>query len=934
MRLVRWSVAGLLALLGPVSAWAGEEPLYQPAPAWVTEARLPDVGKTGGAPAMLIFDHQQRIEDGQLWAYVDSATRAASTEMLGQLATLTLPWLPDKGDLIVHELKILRDDQTIDLLASGKTFTVLRREEGLEQRQMTGILTATMAIEGLRVGDILRLKYSATVRDAALGGRVQSQAPLIAAPIRMGFGRLRLLWDKDSGTAWKMLADGDVPAPIRKGGQMELVVPLPLAKQPDMPGDAPGRFLHPPLLELSTFSGWADVSRVMAPLYDTKGLIPEGSPLATELAAMKTAGASQLDRAQRALRLVQDEIRYLALGMNGGNYVPQKPEQTWASRYGDCKAKTLLLLALLHGMDIEAEPVLAHSKLGDLASRRLPSAAAFDHVLVHAVIEGEDLWLDGTGSGSRIEDIHDTPPFHNVLPLRIAGAELMPVAMHPNARPTVDLLLDMDESASVDVPSVFDATAVLRGPIASMFGLAMEQLDKQQRSKLVGQFFARFTGEAQFSDVSIEPDAASGTTAVKAHGVAGTSWQRRDKTMKRQVSRALGDIDFAPDRSKPAWADIPVATPDPVAVRYRMRIRLPDGGRGYTIEGTQNVDEKLGGFELNRTMGMSGGVVTIDERVDSTGDEIAVTQIPAERDRIAVAGSRAPTIVAPANAVWRWQLAGRDPKGATQITAAEKIYAKAIAENPDEIAGLLSRASLRKGIGNRKGALADLDKAIEMAPDADLYLQRSDVRFDLGDITAALSDAEAARQLDPASVKAVSSVAELRAEQGDLAGAVALLDERIALGGETRDSYRETKASLMGTYGDPEKGLELINALIGEKPGSPSLLNSRCWIKGTRNLLLDTALKDCTSAIELSSSPYQALDSRALVWLRLGRYDNALRDLNAALDTAPSLGPSRFLRGIVLGHLNQAAEGAADLAAARQIAPRVDSYYSRFGIKP
>ncbi|MFZ8278353.1 transglutaminase domain-containing protein, partial [Staphylococcus aureus] len=82
--------------------------------------------------------------------------------------------------------------------------------------------------------------------------------------------------------------------------------------------------------------------------------------------------------------LVQDEIRYLFEGMNGGNYVPQKPADTWTRRYGDCKAKTLLLLALLRAMDIEAEPVAASMNLSGLVAQRLPSAGAFDHVLVRA----------------------------------------------------------------------------------------------------------------------------------------------------------------------------------------------------------------------------------------------------------------------------------------------------------------------------------------------------------------------------------------------------------------------------------------------------------------------------------------------------------------------------------------------------------------------
>ena len=71
------------------------------------------------------------------------------------------------------------------------------------------------------------------------------------------------------------------------------------------------------------------------------------------------------------------------------------------------------------------------------------------------------------------------------------------------------------------------------------------------------------------------------------------------------------------------------------------------------------------------------------------------------------------------------------------------------------------------------------------------------------------------------------------------------------------------------------------------------LLNARCWLKGTRNLALDTALRDCTRSIELSENPEHALDSRAMVYFRLNRLEEAVADLDAALDAAPEQAASR-----------------------------------------
>lgn len=926
---------GSICVIAASPAFAGDVPLYQPAPEWVTPAVLADVTKSGGTSStIVIFDMQQRVEDGRLWSYTDGATRITSPEVLAQAATLALAWAPDKGDLTIHELSIQRGTQRIDLLAKGQKFTVLRREESLEQRMLTGILTATMAIEGLQVGDILRLRSSTSAKDDALGGRVQDVASILAAPAQVGFGRIRVSWPVSAAPHWKLLATGVKAVPVTNGGYTELTLDLPAAKQPEMPDDSPARYQHPPMLELATFADWADVSKTFATLYDTKGAIAPGSPLRLEVDAIKKTVASPLDRAQRALELVQDKIRYLAVGMDGGNYVPQAPARTWDLRYGDCKAKTVLLLAILRDFDIESEPVLANIGIGDFVPDRLPSAAAFNHVFVRARIGGETLWLDGTGSGSRIGDIRNTPAVGYVLPINTAGAALTKIETHANARPMIDLTVDADESASGDLPSAFAATAVVQGPGASMLTLAKGQLGEKEQREVVRQFLQEFLGEGQYTDASILPDPVAGIVTVKARGAINTAWRTDDRRRKRPVTRLIDQMNFDPDRSKTIWAKIPVMVMPPAGMRYRLRLHLPDGGRGFTMEGTPDLKERIAGYDVTRSAKLDGDIFTLDEGAYSVGGEIPASRIPAERDALATAKARAPQLVAPADTRRRWDVTGADPAGATQIKAIQTVFAKAIANSdPDDATGYTSRASLLAGIGDRRGALVDLTRAIAIAPSVTLYLQRASISYQLNDLDAALADDEAARALDPSSVDAINSVSSLKAERGDLVGAVALLDQRIALGGQTRNAYRQAKASLLGDYGNPAEALALFDSLIADKPGSPTLLNGKCWTKGTRNIMLDTALKDCTQSIELSSDTAAALDSRAMVWYRLGKYDQALADLDAVLATFPGRGASRFMRSIVLKQLHRDAEAASDLAAARRVYPNIDRQYARYGIK-
>jgi len=928
--------AFLPVLLGTAAmAHASDKPVYAPAPAWAKPAPQVDAAKLDDdGPILLVMDSQQRLQDGQVWSYFESDTRVASNDVLNKLGTITLPWQPDKGDLIIHTMEILRGAEHINLLANGaQPFTVLRREQQLEQLQLNGVLTATMPVEGLRVGDVLRIVFSITQKDPTLKGKLQAFAPLLAAPVPVQFARVRLLWPHGDDVHWKVEASGADPKVVTAGGYDDLTLTLPLPKQPDMPDDAPQRYRHPTILEASSFDSWAQISQAMAPLYATDGLIVPGSPLAAEVDKLTRAEPDPVKRAAAALQLVQDKVRYLFKGMDTGNYVPQTPAQTWSLRYGDCKAKTLLLLALLHAMKIEAEPVLANIELGDLVKDRLPSPGAFDHVLVHATIGGQAYFLDGTDTGSRLEDIADTPPFHTVLPLRSAGANLLPIVMKPYARPQADIQLALDTSAGVNEPVPFTLAIAVRGQIAQLLHTVQLQGGNEAVRKLAASMSKDYVDNPLIVAPAISFDAANSTAVMKMTGVSYPDWSREDERYRITLDHAVSGLSFDPDRSRAAWQDIPVYTGDPETDAMHITVKLPDGGKGFTLDGDTNLSQILAGSAVERHTVLNGATLTIDERVAKTGAEIAVPAIGAEREKLARAQQNLLKLLAPADYPSDWRVAeqGRKTHAFDAIYAA---YKQAIADQPDKAAPFSNRAWFEAHIYDGQGAIDDLGRMLAIEPSAGTYLWRAQLYSALGQDDKALADALAARKLDPSSDAALSQLADLYNKSGKHDEALALLDTRIAVGGKDKNNFVTSKAQMIGEAGDKDKALSLLDSAVTASPGNPELLNNRCWLKGTLDVALDTALKDCTKAIELSDSPAAVLDSRAMVYFRMNRFDDALADLNAALEGNPSLPASLFMRGVIRRKQGKTADGDTDLAAARFMSPMIDKRYARYGIKP
>jgi len=926
----RLFVAALLCGTAGV-AHAGDKPLYQPAPAWVTPAPEPvTTGLGDDAPMLMVADIQARIADGQSWSYYERAMRLASMQAVSQNGTIKVDWQPAHGDLIIHGVDILRGGKRIDAL-KGAQFTVLRREQGLEQMVIDGRLTATLAVEGLQVGDVLDFRYSLTSKDPTVKGNVLIAGPVFAAPMKLGFARTRLLWPTGAPVQWRRYYSGPEPEQRDNGGWHELLLKLPVERQPEAPARMPGRFFKLPIVEASTFADWQSVSKVMAPLYRTEGLIAKGSPLAAEVARIAAAEQDPLRRTAAALALVQGQVRYLVRGMENGNLVPQSPAETWATRYGDCKAKTLLLLTILHELGVESEAVLANLGGGDLVSARLPSVAAFNHVFVVAQVNGQSLWLDGTGRGANLADIADVYSFGWVLPLRDAGAVLQEAPKRLPARPIQDATIDIDLRGGINLAAPFEAEVTLRGSSADSMRNLTAAMDKKELRTLLQSYAPQGAGEMTVTAADLRFDPVAGAAIVKLSGIATPRWGYADSRYRYEIGPVTSFT--MPDRSRATWKDIPVATGNAQRTRRTVRMQLPDGGTGFAFDGNPELDAALpGGMKMSRKAVLANGVLTIDIDEAQTGAEIAPADFAAARAQFAEAKNRRLGARTIANYPGPW-LGVAVAKQAHRYDTVLARYAGYIADKPEEASRYVARATFYGAIFEREKAIADLDKAIAIQADAATYRRRAALFEQLGDKAKAIADLRAALDQDPGNVGTRGQLASLLVETGAKSEAIAMLDERIANEGQDMAPLLSAKATALSRAGDTEGAISAMDAAIEKKPGNGQLFNNRCWIKGTMNVQLDTALTDCTRAVQMSENTATALDSRAMVYFRQGKLAEALADLDAALEQRPAASASLFLRGIVKAKLGKAKEGQTDIAAARLLAPKVDADYARWGIR-
>jgi hypothetical protein len=547
-----------------------------------------------------------------------------------QIGNVSLAWNPAAGSPVVHAIKIHRAGEVIDVLQKT-SFEVLRREDQLEAARLDGNLTAVLRVPDLRVGD--ELEFGATIRttDPTLG-KDDSGLLLLGAEPAPGRYHLRLSWDAREKPAIKMSPDM-MSVAQESANAIDYRFDNPASLTP--PKDAPPRYTWQRVVEYSTFSDWQSISRRFAPLFTEASKLKGGSALKAEAARIVAGQVEPLDRAAAALKLVQQDVRYIYVGLNGGNLTPAAAEETWQRRYGDCKAKTVLLLALLRELGVDAEAVLVNNSGNDDGlDERLPSPRMFDHVLVRAVVEGKAYWLDGTLPAGVPPTTEPVVPYEWVLPLTAQGSTLARLPWKPAERPDEVTLFEIDAREGFDKPARITNTTIKRG----IEGLQQAiQFSAATPGQLLSAFRQNAIGETwqTIDDVKWRYDQKTQASVLTIVGTGTVDW---DDQRSGSKGLALPGGGFSPPerRLRPAEQnqELPYFNKPNFDCRVTT-VRLPVTTKPGQWSHKDDIDTHIFGRNYYRAFDLRDGALRMVRGLRVEQKEVPATVARHDNDRIA-----------------------------------------------------------------------------------------------------------------------------------------------------------------------------------------------------------------------------------------------------------------------------------------------------------
>ena len=286
--------------------------------------------------------------------------------------------------------------------------------------------------EGLRIGDILEVQYliddvSAKNQMADYFGDLQFIAEeipkrrwdytLIGAPDRAFYTNtprlpgLEQMSGDEGGERVRRFAARDVAK---------------TSAEPAMPGYTETA----PYLHVSTYASWSDVGAWYWRLIEEQ-MVPDDS-IRKAARSVLERGMTDIEKVRAIHGLVVTGTRYVGLEFGIHGFQPYKVTQVLARKFGDCKDKATLMIALLREAGIDSELVLLRTRRGGRIEPAPASLAVFDHAI--AYVPKLDVYLDGTAEFSGTAELPSQDQGVTVLRVGPRGATLTETPVLPSSQ--------------------------------------------------------------------------------------------------------------------------------------------------------------------------------------------------------------------------------------------------------------------------------------------------------------------------------------------------------------------------------------------------------------------------------------------------------------------------------------------------------------------
>jgi len=358
------------------------------------------VPSDAGFVVLLDEAHYSFEADGKSHTTQRHMFRVIDDSAVDGLGTIEVPWAPWYNDRPTVQARVVSKDGTVHTL-DAKAITEAPAREDLDIFSDNRVLRAPLP--GVAVGSVIEyvidFNGNNPIADAGasdmflFGGYAPTQ-------------RSRMIIEGPVSLEPKLVNKTDLQAKTeeKNGRRIMTFESGRIEGRKDFEGFLPFDVVPLPYIAFSTGSSWRNLATRYSEIVDKQ---IAGNDLKKFTHDAVGNATDRREIIARSLAAVEKNVRYAGVEVGESSIIPRPPHTVLGNKYGDCKDKATLLVAMLRESGIAAHVALLRAGVDFDVHSELPGMGRFNHAIVRVDATAKDpaMWVDPTDDFAHAGDL-------------------------------------------------------------------------------------------------------------------------------------------------------------------------------------------------------------------------------------------------------------------------------------------------------------------------------------------------------------------------------------------------------------------------------------------------------------------------------------------------------------------------------------------------
>ncbi|HEV7489110.1 MAG TPA: DUF3857 domain-containing protein [Thermoanaerobaculia bacterium] len=358
------------------------------------------VPSEAGFVVLLDEAHYSFEADGKSHTTQRHMFRIVDDSAVDGLGTIEVPWAPWYNDRPTVQARVVSKDGTVHTLDAKAIMEAPSRED-LDIFSDNRVLRAPLP--GVAVGSVIEYVIDFNGNNP-IGDAGASDMFLFGgyAPTQ----RSRMIIEGPASLEPKLVNKTDLQSKTeeKNGRRIMTFESGRIEGRKDFEAFLPFDVIPLPYIAFSTGSSWRNLATRYSEIVDKQ---IAGNDLKKFVHDAIGNATDRREIIARSLAAVEKNVRYAGVEVGESSIVPRSPHTVLGNKYGDCKDKATLLVAMLRESGIAAHVALLRAGVDFDVHPELPGMGRFNHAIVRVDATAKDpaMWVDPTDDFAHAGDL-------------------------------------------------------------------------------------------------------------------------------------------------------------------------------------------------------------------------------------------------------------------------------------------------------------------------------------------------------------------------------------------------------------------------------------------------------------------------------------------------------------------------------------------------